>query len=47
MARVATDVCADGYSAAGETVEISSLVLDHDLQGRLHQDLSRSNEATP
>ena len=47
MTRVASTVCADGYSAAREAVEISSLVLDHDLQGRLHQDLALSDGTTP
>ena len=46
MTRVAANVCGEGYSAARETVEISSLVLDHDLQGRLHEELAGLEEAT-
>jgi phosphoglycerol transferase MdoB-like AlkP superfamily enzyme len=47
MTRVAANVCAEGYSAARETVEISSLVLDHDLQGRLHEELAALDGAAP
>ncbi|MCJ7753045.1 MAG: LTA synthase family protein, partial [Thermoanaerobaculales bacterium] len=46
MTRVAANVCGEGYSAARETVEISSLVLDHDLQGQLHEELARLEEVT-
>ncbi len=45
MSRVAAETCAGGYSAARETVEVSSVVLDHDLQGRLHEELAALERA--
>ncbi len=47
MARVTPESCAEGYAAAQKTSEISALVLEHDLQGRLHEELARLETAAP
>lgn len=41
MRRVPAARCSDGFAAARRTVEMSNLVLEHDLQGRIHDELVR------
>ncbi len=47
MRRVPTARCRDGFAAAGRAGEVSALVLEHDLQERLHGELARRSGADP
>ena len=47
MDRVPAESCREGYFAARRTVETSMRVLEHDLQGTIHEDLVRRETDMP
>jgi len=47
MTRVPSARCGEGYSAAHRMVENSMLVLEHDLQKAIHEDLVRREADVP
>jgi phosphoglycerol transferase MdoB-like AlkP superfamily enzyme len=45
--RVPAESCAKGFSAARTEVEVSEAVLEHDLQGRIHEELALAGGGLP